>query len=220
MLEGIGELAFVDALLQQPEQQPRVDRARTGRHYQALKWCEAHRRVDRAPVADRCERGPGAEVAGYEAQVGAFQQLGGASRGVRVREAVEAEPPKAEASAPARRQSVGCRRLGNRGVKGGVEAGDRREGRERLADRVERGDGLRLVKGSESDEPAQGPLDLGVDQNRVPKALATVDDPVPDGVRRPELVHGRGHCRRDRPRRGSRASRGRRSVRLRRAAAA
>ena len=48
---AVASSARVDRLaLEQPQQHPRVDAARAGRHHQPLERREAHRRVDRAAV--------------------------------------------------------------------------------------------------------------------------------------------------------------------------
>ena len=83
-------------------------------------------------------------------------------------------------------------RLGQRGVKRRVEAGDGRHAGKRVAHRAQRRQRLRLVQGREIDELAQRVLDRAVDPHRLPEALAAVDDPVPDrvGLAQPGLERG------------------------------
>jgi hypothetical protein len=80
-------------------------------------------------------------------------------------------------------------------VERGVEAGHRRYVGERATDRVQRRQRLRLVKRSEGDQVAQRLGDFFVDRHRLAEALAAVDDPVPDGVRAPELGERRIEAR-------------------------
>ena len=67
---------------------------------------------------------------------GRFEHLGGATRGVGVREAVEAVAAQVPAMPPLGRQRIGCGCRGDSGVEGGVEAGDRRHVREQPADQL------------------------------------------------------------------------------------
>ncbi len=144
VLERVGDLVHLQsAVLQQPQQQPRVHAARARRHHQALHRREPHRRVDRAPAGDRGERRAGAEVAGDDAQglLRPVEQLAGAARRVGVREAVEPEAADAMALAPlsGRRTS---RPPPGAGVERRVEARRHRQLRQGRGDgrhRVERG---------------------------------------------------------------------------------
>ena len=117
---------------------PGVDAARAGRHHQALERREPHRRVDRAPVRDRAQRGPGAEMTADDPQAGGrgAQHLRHAVRDPRVREPVKSVAANAPPISPFGRKRVGGRGLGQRGVKRGVEAGHRRHAGKRVAHRV------------------------------------------------------------------------------------
>ena len=81
MVEGVVELVDVEAVLpQQVDQRARVDRAGARVHRHALERGEAHRRVDRAAVADRRDRRAAAEVADDEADLVAGRPSSAAAR--------------------------------------------------------------------------------------------------------------------------------------------
>ncbi len=185
--------------LEQPQQQPRIDAARAGRHHEPLERREAHRGVDRAAVGDRAQRCAGAEVAADEPQPGrrATEQLGDAPGDPGMREAVEAVAPQPPALAPGRRERVGRGRRGQRSVEGGVEARDGRQLGQLRAHRVERGDRLRLVQRREVAELAQRRLDVRVDPHGRGEALAAVDDAMADGVRVGQAIAERAAQRAD-----------------------
>ena len=112
-----------------------VDRPGARRHRHALERAEAHRRVDRAPVAHGRHRAAAAEVADHEPPDAHL--LGRPLH----REPVEPVAADAPLVAPARRERVRRRLLGHRAVERRVEDGDVRHVREhlhRLVDRVER----------------------------------------------------------------------------------
>ena len=75
VLERLGELTLAHRLmLEQPQEHARIDAARTRGHHEPLKRGEAHGRVDRRPVADRAQRGAGAEMTTDDADVRATNQ--------------------------------------------------------------------------------------------------------------------------------------------------
>ena len=78
-------------------------------------------------------------MAGDEAELDerSSKQLGGATRRVRAREAVESVPPQAPALAPLARQGVRRRRLWQVGMECGIEARYGRHVRQRTPDRLE-----------------------------------------------------------------------------------
>ena len=98
-------------------------------------------------------------------------------------------------------------------MEGGVEARDRRQLGQPLADRVSAASDLRLVQRGEVDERAQLALDVGVDPHRLAEALAAVDDPMPDrvGVAEPR-VERVAQLGADRPARAARPARAPRIV--------
>ena len=101
------------AVLQQPDEQAGVDAAAPGGHDQALQRGEAHGGVDAA--AARAPRpatrpAPRWQVTMRRPAGSRLEQLGGAPGGVRVRQAVEAEPAQAEALRPGGRAARTWRR--------------------------------------------------------------------------------------------------------------
>ena len=61
-----------------------------------------------------------------------------------------------------------------------VEAGDRRQTRKQRADRVARGERLRLVKGRQVGQLIEGCLDARVDHHRRAKPVAAMHDAMTD----------------------------------------
>src|SRR5215469_16572894 len=57
------------AVLQEPDDQPRVDASAPGRHHEALKRRKAHRGVDTSPAANCSYRSARTEMAGHDAQL-------------------------------------------------------------------------------------------------------------------------------------------------------
>ena len=185
MLQRVRHLVDPEpAVLEEPEQQTWIDAARARRHDEALDRGEAHRRVDGATAVHGGQRGAGAEVAADHPQLlGApVEQLGGAARGVGVREAVEAEAAERMALAPFAREGVG--RGGGRevAVEGRVEARDGRSVRQHGGDgghRVERGG---LVQRRQRGEIPQRLGDLGVEAHGSGEPRAAVDHAMGDRV--------------------------------------
>ncbi len=112
------------------------------------------------------------------------------SRGIRVREPVEAVPAEVPALAPLGRERVGERRGRERGVEGRVEAGDGRHLREHGGHRGERGQGLRLVQRREVRQGLEPLDDARVDPHGTREDRPAVDDPVADGVDRAQAADG------------------------------
>lgn len=168
----------------QIEEHSGVDVAGTGGHDKTLQRREAHRSVDRAAVAYGGQRDAGAQVAGDEAQSGhvASHELGNAPERVRVREAVEAVAPEAEAAGPFAGQGVGGRCQGDAGVKGRVEAGDLWGVVEGGAHGGDPQQGLRLVQRGQVDEGREASHDVVVDQDRSRELLSAVHDAVTDSL--------------------------------------
>ena len=95
---------------------------------------------------------------------------------------MEPVAPNAVALAPCAGKRVGGGLGRERRVEGGVEARDLRHVRQRSSDRVERGQRLGLMKRRERRQLAELGLDVLVDDHRIAKALASVNDPVPGDV--------------------------------------
>ena len=121
-----------------------------------------------------------------EALEGSPKELPDAPRCIRVREAVKAVLAEVPAFPPLGWDRVGGRPSGHAGMKGRIEAGDRRHVREHGGDRRERGERLRLVERGEVGEGPEVRHDLGVEPDRPRVARSPVDDPVADGVDGPE----------------------------------
>ena len=178
VLERLGHLVGAEALvLLEPQQEPRVDRARAGRHDEALERCEPHRGVHRAAVENGAQRCARAEMTGHHSA-----RVTSRASGIGMRQAMEAVAPQDISLSPRSRKRVGGGLRRERGVKRGVEARDLRDVRQRSSDRVERSQRLRLVERRERSQLAELGLDLLVDDDRFAKALASVNDPVSGDV--------------------------------------
>ena len=168
---------------------PGIDAARARGHHEPLKRGEPHRRVDRRPVADRAQRGAGAEMATDDADVRATDQRRRPPRDPRVGQAVKPVAPEPPALAPGRGQRVGDRGRRQRRVKRGVEAGDGGQVGQRVRDgvRARRATSAgaaardRSARSSSSTTPA-------IEAHGVAEPLAAVDDPVADRVGRTEPI--------------------------------
>ncbi len=134
------------ALAQQVEQRAGIDRSGARRHRDALERAEPHRRIDRGAVQNGRDRAAATEVARDDPR--GIQLLDDRLHGDPV-ESVASDPPL---RAPALRNRVGRRRLGDGGVERSVEDGDVRDVGESclcLADRAQR---RLVVKGRQSAE--------------------------------------------------------------------
>ena len=125
-----------------------------------------------------------------DAEVVAAEQLGGAARGVGVREPVEAVAAQ-PALAPLGRQRVGGGRGRQRGVEGGVEAGDgRRSGSARATASIA-ASALGWCSGARSVSSSRRARTASSIQRRRPKRVAAVHDAVADGVGAPAARRAR-----------------------------
>ena len=117
MLESVIEVVDAQVMAQEVEERSGVDRARAGRHRDALERCEAHRRVDGTPVSNRRDRAAAAQVADHEARDGHL-----------LARPLDREPMEAEAAdselAKLEREGIGRRPIRDRLVEGGVEDRD------------------------------------------------------------------------------------------------
>ena len=182
-------------MLFQPQDQAGIDAPRPGGHDQPVERRESHGGVDGAAVAHRRERRPGPEVAGDQPHAieGAPQELSRAPRGIGVGESVEAVLAQVPALAPLGWDRVGSGPRRHARVECRIEAGDRGHLRENGGDRRERVERLRLVERGKIGAGAEVRHDLAVDPDGLRVARSPVDDPVPDGVDRPEPADGARH---------------------------
>ncbi len=185
MLERVRHLLHPDAsVLEQPQQQTRVDGARTCRHDEAFHRCEPHRRVDRATALDGRDRGAGPEVAAHHPQPfrGPAEEGGRSARGVGVREPVEAEAAQRVPVEPLAWQGVGRRGGRHVAVEGRVEARHRRNVRKHGGHGAHHVEGGRLVQRCERCELAQGLEDNGIEAHRSGELRAAMHHTVRDRI--------------------------------------